>query len=177
MASDQQAAVPIEPQPPPPMKTESQSRQTDDQPPLEALQPGSKPVPPRVLPSKNVNPDTFEDAYISFILYCNPALPQDCDVDSLREAFSVPPRSQGKDFSPWLVFDKVKLFYDKEIPSWTEMVIQLGVDPPDPSKDESAQKLTQYGVRLKVRDTETILVDVWLISTEMASVISREALL
>ena len=159
------------------MKAENQARPTDDQAPLEALQPGSKPIPPRVLPNKNVNPDTFEDAYISFILYCNPALPSDCDIDSLRQAFAVPPRSQGKDFSPWLVFDKVKMFYDKEIPSWTEMVIQLGVEPPDPSKDESAQKLTQYGVRLKVRDIAANLVSVLLIPTEMASVISREALL
>lgn len=85
------------------------------------------------------------------MLYCNPALPPDCEVSTLRDAFRIPPRSQAKEFSPWSVFDKVKKFYNKEIPTWTEMVIQLGVDPPDLSKDESAQKLTQYGVRLKVR--------------------------
>ena len=61
----------------------------------------------------------------------------------------MPPKSQGKEFSPWLVFQKVKQFYRREIPTWTEMVIQLGVDEPDVSKGESSQKLTQYGVRLK----------------------------
>lgn len=144
MAPDQQPLGP----PPPPTETRSQS--TDEQQQSVESEPNAEPTPPAVLPDKNVTPETIEDAYISFMLYCNPALPPDRDVSSLRDAFKIPPRSQGKEFSAWSVFEHVKKFYNKEISTWTEMVIQLGVDPPDLSKDESAQKLTQYGVRLKV---------------------------
>ncbi|TFB03714.1 ARS-binding protein 2 [Trichoderma ghanense] len=101
------------------------------------------------LPDRNVTPDTIEDAYVRFIFYCNPALPLDADTDSLREAFANPPRSGGKSFSPFLIFDLVQRFYRKEIKTWTELTTRLGVEPPDLSKDESAQKVAQYGVRLK----------------------------
>lgn len=169
-ASDQQPSGPL----PPPIEAESQP--TDQQ---QAAEPEStsRPAPPRVLPDKDVSPDTIGEAYISFILYCNPALPQDCMVDTLREAFKAPPKSQGKEFPTWSVFQNVKRFYNKEIPTWTEMVVQLGVDPPDLSKDESSQKITQYGVRLKVRKVQRTSENSELTSTEMASVISSEAFL
>ncbi|KAF7548559.1 hypothetical protein G7046_g8631 [Stylonectria norvegica] len=61
----------------------------------------------------------------------------------------IPPRSGGKSFSTFTVFELVKKFYNKEIKTWTELTTRLGVEPPDPSKDESAQKIAQYGVRLK----------------------------
>lgn len=102
------------------------------------------------LPDRNVTPDTLEDAFVRFIFYCNPALPLDADTESLREAFANPPKSGGKSFSPFLIFDLVQRFYRKEIKTWTELTTRLGVEPPDLSKDESAQKVAQYGVRLKV---------------------------
>ena len=104
-----------------------------------------------MLPDKSVTPDTLEEAYMRFIFHCNPALPRQCDKEALREAFRNPPRSAGKSFDTFSVFELVKKFYSKEIKTWTELTIRLGVEPPDPSKDESSQKITQYGVRLKVR--------------------------
>lgn len=102
------------------------------------------------LPHRDVTSDTLEDAYVQFIFYCNPALPPTSDSDSLREAFRNPPRSGGKIFNPFSVYELVRKFYSKEIKTWTELTTRLGVEPPDPSKDESAQKIAQYGVRLKV---------------------------
>ncbi|KAJ6786371.1 hypothetical protein PWT90_02858 [Aphanocladium album] len=102
-----------------------------------------------VLPNRAVTADTIEDAYIAFIFYCNPALPADCDTVSLREAFRNPPRSGGKVFEPFTIYELVRKFYSKEIKTWTELTMKLGVEPPDPSKEESVQKIAQYGVRLK----------------------------
>lgn len=102
------------------------------------------------LPGRSVTAATLEDAYVSFIFYCNPALPPECDSEALREAFRNPPKSGGKTFDTFSIYELVRKFYSKEIKTWTELTIALGVEPPDPS-NESAQKLTQYGVRLKVR--------------------------
>lgn len=102
------------------------------------------------LPDRNVTAESLEDAYVSFIFYCNPALPLDADTEALREAFRNPPKSGGKSFDTFAIYELVKKFYGKDIKTWTELTIQLGVEPPDPSKDESSQKVTQYGVRLKV---------------------------
>lgn len=109
------------------------------------------------LPDRQVTTDTIEDAYVRFIFYCNPALPLSTDTEALREAFRNPPRSGGKVFNTFTVYELVKKFYDKEIKTWTELTTTLGVEPPDPSKDESAQKVAQYGVRLKVRDCRPAL--------------------
>lgn len=103
------------------------------------------------LPDRGVTALTIEDAYVGFILYCNPALPLALDMANLREAFRNPPRSGGKSFSTFAIFELVRRFYEKEIRTWTELTTRLGVEPPDPTKDESAQKIAQYGVRLKVR--------------------------
>ncbi|KPM39436.1 hypothetical protein AK830_g7124 [Neonectria ditissima] len=101
------------------------------------------------LPDRDVDVDTIEDAYVRFIFYCNPALPLVTETSSLREAFRNPPRSGGKSFNTFVIFELVCKFYNKEIRTWTELTTKLGVEPPDPSKDESAQKIAQYGVRLK----------------------------
>ncbi|TQW00559.1 hypothetical protein V2A60_001634 [Cordyceps javanica] len=101
------------------------------------------------LPVRAVTTETIEDAYIAFIFYCNPALPADCDTEALRDAFRNPPRSGGKVFDPFTIYELVRRFYSKEIRTWTELTTRLGVEPPDPSKEESAQKIAQYGVRLK----------------------------
>ncbi|KAM0741582.1 hypothetical protein ACQRIT_004439 [Beauveria bassiana] len=106
--------------------------------------PGRSPLPDRA-----VTAETIEDAYVAFIFYCNPALPADCDTETLREAFRNPPRSGGKVFHPFTIYELVRRFYTKEIKTWTELTTKLGVEPPDPSKEESVQKIAQYGVRLK----------------------------
>ncbi|KAG5951905.1 hypothetical protein E4U53_002026 [Claviceps sorghi] len=101
------------------------------------------------LPDRQVSASTIEDAYVSFIFYCNPALPSSSDTESLREAFRTPPKSGGKAFDTFAIYELVQKFYQKEIKTWTELTTTLGVVPPDPARDESAQKVAQYGVRLK----------------------------
>ncbi|KAJ4169399.1 hypothetical protein NW754_016430 [Fusarium falciforme] len=138
-------ASPNKPPPPPPPQPASQ------QPGPSA--PGSVatsdiPVRPE-LPDRRVTADTIEDAYVRFMLYCNPGLPPSTPTVTLREAFRNPPRSGGKTFSTFAVYELVRKFYDNEIRTWTELTTRLGVEPPDPSKEESAQKIAQYGVRLK----------------------------
>ena len=109
------------------------------------------------LPDRHdLTPSSLEDAYIRFILHCNPAVPLSSDIESLREAFRYPPRSGGKAFEPLKVYELVRQFYDKDIKTWTELATKLGVEPPDPSKDESSQKVAQYGVRLKVSLATTL---------------------
>lgn len=116
---------------------------------LTVANPRQAAVPPP-LPDRNVTAHTIEDAYVQFIFHCNPALPPDADTKTLREAFVNPPRSGGKSFSPFVIFELVRRFYRKEIKTWTELTTTLGVEPPDLAKDESVQKIAQYGVRLKV---------------------------
>lgn len=132
------AAPPVPSLPPPPP------------PPQPALTPQPEFSVRPTLPDRHVTTDTIEDAYVRFIFYCNPALPLTSETASLREAFRSPPRSGGKSFNTFIVFELVCKFYNKEIRTWTELTTRLGVEPPDPSKDESAQKIAQYGVRLKV---------------------------
>lgn len=104
------------------------------------------------LPDRRVSEHTVEDAYVNFILFCNPAVPLSTDTESLREAFRNPPRSGGKSFSTFAIYELVRKFYDGDIRTWTELTTKLGVAPPDPNKEESTQKVAQYGVRLKVCD-------------------------
>ncbi|PNY24124.1 ARS-binding protein 2 [Tolypocladium capitatum] len=101
------------------------------------------------LPERDVTAESIEDAYVNFVFYCNPALSLAADTESLREAFRNPPKSGGKAFHPFAIYELVRKFYDKDIKTWTELTTMLGVEPPDPSKDESSQKIAQYGVRLK----------------------------
>ena len=104
----------------------------------------------RSLPDKNVNIDTIEAAYVSFILYCNPAVPPEAETITLREAFRSPPKSGGKTFSTYTLFELIKKLEAKELKTWAELALKLGVEPPDQEKGESAQKIQQYAVRLKV---------------------------
>lgn len=102
------------------------------------------------LPSRNVDEHTFEDTYIQFILACNPAVPRDIDTAVLRDAFQTPPKSGGKSFSTWTLFQLIAQFQSKQIKTWGELALKLGVEPPDPGKGQSSQKIQQYAVRLKV---------------------------
>lgn len=111
----------------------------------------TRPPPPRLaLPSRNVGAETIEDAYIQFILACNPGVPLDVDTSVLRETFQTPPKSGGKSFSTWTLFQLITQFQSKEIKTWGELALKLGVEPPDQEKGESSQKIQQYAVRLKV---------------------------
>ncbi|KAI0182142.1 ARS binding protein 2-domain-containing protein [Hypoxylon sp. FL1284] len=106
------------------------------------------PVRP-TLPQKNVTDSSIEDAYVSFILYCNPAVPLETDTYALREAFRTPPKSEGKSFSTFTLFELIKKLHTKELKTWAELALKLGVEPPDHEKGQSSQKIQQYAVRLK----------------------------
>lgn len=90
---------------------------------------------------------------MAFILYCNPAVPAETDSTALREAFRTPPKSGGKSFSTYTLFELIKQLESKELKTWAELALKLGVDPPDQEKGQSSQKIQQYAVRLKVRMT------------------------
>ena len=104
----------------------------------------------RVLPSIEISDDSIDNAYVDFILYCNPSIPNDVDMTELRRGFRSPPKSDGKSFSPFTLFELISKLESKELKTWTQLVIELGVEPPDTSKNQSTQKVQQYAVRLKV---------------------------
>ena len=104
----------------------------------------------RLLPSYDVSDDTFDDAYVAFIFYCNPTIPLDTDTSELRRAFRSPPKSDGKNFSTFTLFELIRKLEMKEIKTWAQLAIDLGVEPPAVDKGQSAQKVQQYAVRLKV---------------------------
>lgn len=104
--------------------------------------------PDRVLPSREVTESSIEDAFVSFILYCNPLVDLGVSTTELRKGFRAPPRSDGKTFSTINLFKLIKKLEEKELKTWTQLVIELGVEPPD--LNQSTQKVQQYAVRLKV---------------------------
>jgi hypothetical protein len=104
----------------------------------------------RFLPSYDVSDETFDDAYVAFIFYCNPTIPLDTDALELRRAFRSPPKSDGKNFSTFALFELIRKLEMKEIKTWAQLAIDLGVEPPAVDKGQSAQKVQQYAVRLKV---------------------------
>ncbi|KAK0662944.1 ARS binding protein 2-domain-containing protein [Cercophora samala] len=99
------------------------------------------------LPHRQVNAENIEDAYVDFVLHCNPCVPPGTDTTALREAFRALPKSGGKSFSAALLFDLIKQFDTKQLKTWAELAIKLGVDPP--GEGESGQKIQQYAARLK----------------------------
>ncbi|OAA67853.1 ars-binding protein [Niveomyces insectorum RCEF 264] len=101
------------------------------------------------LPNRAVTSSAIEDAYVQFVLYCNPAVPPHTDSTALREAFRMPPRSGGKSFSIYTLFQLICQLEDREIKTWAELALKLGVEPPDQDKGQSSQKIQQYAVRLK----------------------------
>ena len=103
----------------------------------------------RSLPSTNVNADTITDAYAAFILYCNPNFDLDVDTTTLRTNFQSPPKSDNKDFEIYRLFELLRKFDAKEIKTWGQLALDLGVEAPDVSKGQSVQKVQQYSVRLK----------------------------
>lgn len=104
----------------------------------------------RTLPSRQVDENLIDDAYAQYILYCNPTIPLDVDTTELKKGFRAPPKSDAKTFSPFTLYNLVSQLENKEIKTWTELVLKLGVEPPDTTKNQSTQKVQQYAVRLKV---------------------------
>lgn len=86
---------------------------------------------------------------MAFILYCNPHFPLDVDTNTLRNNFNSPPKSDGKNFETYRLFQLIQKFDAKEIKTWGELALELGVVAPDVSKGQSVQKVQQYSVRLK----------------------------
>lgn len=103
----------------------------------------------RVLPSREVTDETIDDAYVTFIMYCNPNVPASADPSELRKTFRAPPRSDGKNFSIYVLWELIRKLDRKELKTWIQLAIELGVEPPDIEKKQSTQKVQQYAVRLK----------------------------
>ncbi|KAF2734155.1 hypothetical protein EJ04DRAFT_493881 [Polyplosphaeria fusca] len=103
----------------------------------------------RAPPSTDVTDDTIDEAYAAFILYCNPSFSTSIDTSDLTKMFRIPPKSDGKSFSSWNLFELIRKFDSKEIKTWTQLALDLGVEPPDIDKGQSTQKVQQYSVRLK----------------------------
>ena len=106
--------------------------------------------PQRSLPDRNVTADNFEDAYVQFIFYCNPSVPLLLPTAELRRGFKAVPRADGKFFETYTLFKLVQKLESGEISTWNSLVVELGVERPDPAKNQSTQKLGQYAVRCKV---------------------------
>lgn len=104
----------------------------------------------RVLPSAAITADDIDDAYVQFIFCCNPTIPLSADTGELRRGFRSPPKTDGKIFDTFVLFGLIKRLEAKEIETWSQLVIELGVEPPDPVKNQSTQKVQQFAVRLKV---------------------------
>jgi hypothetical protein len=67
----------------------------------------------------------------------------------LRTNFQSPPKSDNKDFEIYRLFELIRKFDAKEIKTWGQLALDLGVEAPDVSKGQSVQKVQQYSVRLK----------------------------
>ena len=127
---------------------------------LHQILPGMKPQPSpipagfrqnhRSLPPRQVTDANFDDTYVAFIMYCNPSIPIETDTNELRKIFRAPPKSDGKTFSTYALFELIRKLEEKEIKTWAQLAIDLGVEPPALNKGQSAQKVQQYAVRLKV---------------------------
>ena len=110
----------------------------------------SSPNLTRTLSSWDINQESIDDAYVQFILYCNPSIPSGTDTTELRKGFRSMPKSDGKSFDTFALFELIQKLEAKEIETWSQLVIDLGVEPPDPAKNQSAQKVQQFAVRMKV---------------------------
>ena len=133
----------------------SQSKQTSNYTPTD-----------RHAPSRDVSDDTIDGAYAAFILYCNPSFATTTDTAELTRLFRTPPKSDGKAFSTWTLFELIRKFDAQEIKTWTQLALDLGVERPDTEKGQSTQKVQQYSVRLKVSSKS---IHVFLHSTTLAT--------
>jgi hypothetical protein len=72
------------------------------------------------------------------------------DTAELRKGFRSMPKSEGNSFDTFKLFTLIKKLEAKELDTWSQLVVELGVEPPDASKNQSAQKVQQFAVRMKV---------------------------
>lgn len=107
----------------------------------------------RALPNRNITEETIDDAFVAFILYANPYFPLDIDTSALRRLFRSPPKSDGREYSTLTLFQLIKKLDAKEIKTWAQLSLELGVEPPTAENGGSNQKVQQYSVRLKVGTT------------------------
>lgn len=127
----------------------------DEIPDSERLTPLAFRIPPsetgRVLPSREVNRDTIQPAFVQFILFCNPEFnDEEADTERLGEVFSSPPTSSKKSFHVYDVYLQVKRLLGGEIKLWSQVALDLGVEPgPDEERSGASQRVVQYIVRLK----------------------------
>lgn len=105
---------------------------------------------PRSLPSRDITDATIDDAFVQYILYCNPFISSTADTTELRRVFRSPPKSEGKSFSTYVLWELIQKFDRKELKTWIQLAMALGVEPPSLEKKQSTQKVQQYAVRLKV---------------------------
>jgi hypothetical protein len=119
-------------------------------PPPQESAPDAAPQERRILPDRAVTDETIDDAFVDFIMYCNPAVAFDTDTAELRKLFRTPPKSDGNLFNTFTLFELIRKLELKEIKTWAQLAIILGVEPPALDKGQSAQKVQQYAVRLKV---------------------------
>lgn len=103
----------------------------------------------RSLPARNIARGSVEDAYVQFIMYANPNISQFADSTELRRTFRCPPRSDSKSFDTYTLWELVRLLEEKELKTWSELAIRLGVELPSAEKGQSSQKVQQYSARLK----------------------------
>ncbi|KAK7208556.1 ARS binding protein 2-domain-containing protein [Myxozyma melibiosi] len=109
--------------------------------------PSDRTLPTPLSSLSTVSLQELEDAYVQFILYCNPTLSLDANTEDLRRAFRTVPKSDGKAFAITTLLALLKQFETGEIKTWTRLVTELGVER---TPEQSAQKAQQYAVRLKV---------------------------
>ena len=107
----------------------------------------------RSLPSPNIDQASIDDSYVQFIFYCNPSIPSTTDTSELRKGFRSMPKTDGNSFDTFTLFGLIKKLEAKEIETWAQVVIELGVELPDITQNQSSQKVQQFAVRLKVTKT------------------------
>lgn len=125
--------------------------------PANEARPQPSPAMTRTLPSPNFDASTIDDTYVQFIMYCNPSIPLDTDTAELRKGFRSMPKTDGNCFDTYTLFGLIKKLEAKEIETWSALVIELGVEPPDPTKNQSTQKVQQFAVRMKVTFLDSLL--------------------
>lgn len=128
----------------------------------------------RKLPPRDIDDNSIDDAYVQFIMYCNPSIPANVDTSELKKGFRTPPKSDGKTFSPHTLFGLISRLEAKDIKTWTQLVIELGVEPPDAAKNQSSQKVQQYAVRLKVHSFTSHIYRILSLSSRATAIVRTD---
>ena len=103
----------------------------------------------RRLPPRQITRESIGAAFAAFILYANPSIPASTDTSELHKVFKAPPKSEGKTFDVFKLWELIRRLDNGELKTWVQLALELGVEPPSTSNGQSAQKIQQYVVRLK----------------------------